>query len=51
MMRSCVANAWQEDRRPPSATNARQRVFAGQPDNANDDYQRPLSVPPFPHYY
>ena len=48
MTRSCVANAWQEDQRRPSATNARQRVCAGQPHNANHDQQHPLSVPRFP---
>lgn len=31
MTRSCVANAWQEDQRRPSATNGRQRVSAGHP--------------------
>lgn len=41
---SSVANVWQEDRRPPSATNARQRVLAGQQHNANDDRRQPLSV-------
>lgn len=51
MTGSCVANAWQEDRRRPSATNARQRVCAGQPHNANDHHQQPLSVPGFPWYY
>lgn len=48
MSRSSVANVWQQDRRPPSATNARQRVFAGQQHNANDDRRQPLSVPRFP---
>jgi plasmid stabilization system protein ParE len=51
MTRSCVANAWQEDQRRPPATNARQRVCAGQRHNANDHQQRPLSVPRFPWYY
>ncbi len=31
VMRSCVANAWQEDRRLPFAANTRQCVCAGQP--------------------
>lgn len=47
----CVANTWQEDRRPPSATNGRQRVFAVQPHIANNDRQQPLSVPRYPRYY
>jgi hypothetical protein len=51
MTRSCVANAWQEDQRRPSAANGRQRVPAGQPHNANDDWEQPLSVPRFPWYY
>jgi hypothetical protein len=51
MTRSCVANAWQENRRRPFAINARQRVCAGQPHNANDGRQQPLSVPRFPYYY
>ncbi len=47
MTSSCVANAWQEivgDRSP----NARQRVCAGQPHNANDYRRSPLRVPRFP---
>jgi hypothetical protein len=51
MTRRCVANAWQESQRRSSATNARQRVCAGQPHNANDDREQPLSVPRFPWYY
>ena len=51
MMRSCVANAWQESQRRPLAINARQRVCAGQQHNANEDRQQPLSVPRFPYYY
>lgn len=51
MTRSCVAKTWQESRQRPSPTTARQRVCAGQPHNANDDHQRPLSVPRFPWYY
>jgi len=51
MMLSCVENAWQEDQRRPPASNADQRVCAGQPHNANDDHHQPLSVPRFPWYY
>ena len=51
MTRSCVANAWQESRRRPFAANVNKRVCAGQPHNANDDHQQPLSVPRFPWYY
>ena len=51
MTRSCVAKTWQEDRRRPSATNAHQRVCAGQPHNAVNDQYQPLSVPRFPWYY
>ena len=47
----CVANAWQHDPQPPPSFNSRQRVFAGQPHNANADHQQPLSVPPYPWYY
>jgi hypothetical protein len=50
-MRSCVANAWQESRRRPAIANHVKHVCAGQPHNANDDRQRPLSVPRFPWYY
>lgn len=46
-----MANAWQQDRRPSSATNAHRRVSAGQPHNANDGRCQPLSVPRFPAYY
>ena len=48
MTRPCVANAWQENQRAPFATNALQRVSAGQTHNADIDHQRPLSVPRFP---
>ena len=48
---SCVANAWQENRRRPIAANARRHVCAGQPHNANDDQRQPLSVPRFPWYH
>lgn len=41
-------NAWQEDRRRPVSANARYYVCAGQPHNANDDHQQPLTVPRFP---
>lgn len=51
MIRSCVANAWQESQRRPSAINARQRVCAGQPHSANNYREQPLSVPRFPWYY
>jgi hypothetical protein len=51
MTHPCVANAWQEDQRRSSVANARQRVCAGQPHNANDDREQPLSVPRFPWYY
>jgi len=51
MTRPCVAIAWQQDRRRPSAINARQRVCAGQPHNANNDRRHLLSVPRFPWYY
>jgi hypothetical protein len=51
MTRSCVANAWQEDQRRPSAANALQRVSAGQTHNADNDHQQPLSAPRFPWYY
>ncbi len=51
MTRPCVANAWQESRRRPFATNANKRVCAGQPHNANNDHRKPLSVPRFPWYY
>jgi hypothetical protein len=51
MMSSCVANAWQEDQRRPCPANDCKRVSAGQPHNANDDREQPLSVPRFPWYY
>lgn len=51
MTRSCVANVWQEDQRPPSGINARQRVRAGQEHHAANDQPQPLSVPGFPWYY
>ena len=46
-----VANAWQESRWGPIAINAPKRVYAGQPHSADDDRERPLSVPRFPWYY
>lgn len=46
-----VANVWQDDQRHQSATNDHQRVCAGQDRSANDDRERPLSVPRFPWYY
>jgi hypothetical protein len=49
--RPCVAKTWQESRQRPLATNAGQRVCAGQPHNANTDRQQPLSVPRFAWYY
>lgn len=48
---SCVADAWQESQRAPLATDAVQRVSAGQTHNALNDQPRPLSVPRFPWYY
>ena len=51
MTRLCAANAWQEDRWRPFTANARQHVWAGQPHNAVNDHQQPLSVPRFPWYY
>jgi hypothetical protein len=47
----CVAKTWQESRRRPSATNHAKRVSTGQPHNASNDHQQPLSVPRFPWYY
>lgn len=41
----------QESQRRPFAINGRQRVCAGQPHNAIDDREQPLSVPSFPWYY
>jgi len=51
MRGACVAKTWQESRQSPSTTNSDNHVCAGQPHNANDDRQRPLSVPRFPWYY
>jgi hypothetical protein len=51
MTRPCVAKTWQESHRSPSTTNVAKHVSAGQPCNANDDRQQPLSVPRFPWYY
>jgi len=48
---SGVASVWQQSQRLQFATNAQQRVCAGQAHNANNDRQRPLSVPGFPWYY
>ena len=46
-----TVRAWQMaagESTPPSATNTRQRVSAGQPHIANNARQQPLSVPRFP---
>lgn len=51
MTRPCVAKTWQESRRSPSTINADNHVCAGQPHNAVNDQQQPLSVPRFPWYY
>lgn len=46
-----VAKMWQDDQPGPTGANDRQRGVAGQPHNADDIQQRPLSVPRFPWYY
>ena len=51
MMARCVAKTWQENRQNPSNTNVDNYVCAGQPHNASNDHQQPLSVPRFPWYY
>jgi len=51
MTGSCVAKTWQQSRRNPSTANPDYHVSAGQPYNANNDQQQPLSVPRFPWYY
>ncbi len=47
----CVAKTWQQSRQSPSTINVVNHVCAGQPDNAINDHQHPLSVPRFPWYY
>jgi hypothetical protein len=45
------AKMWLDDTEQPAAISNSKRVCAGQPHNANDDHQQPLSVPRFPWYY
>jgi hypothetical protein len=42
---------WQDDEPRPTLIHHNQRVLAGQPRNANNDHQHPLSLPRFPWYY
>lgn len=51
MTARCVAKTWQENRQSPSTNNADNHVSAGQPHNAVNHHQQPLSVPRFPWYY
>lgn len=50
-MSRCVVKVWQDGQPRPAAANAHQRVCAGQPHNANDGRQQPVTVRHFLQYY